>query len=368
MHAKLLQSCPTLWDPMEYSPPGSSVHGIFQQEYWIGFPFPPPGYLPEPGIQLESLMAPALVGGFSTTEPPGKPHNAGYLLLTSVGEVAVICVQTTFWEVSTPPEPNSITLSLQREQCCCPSLKPGPAELSALNILIRFPQVSCFLGDSVVKNLSGAQETWVQSLGWEDLIKKEVATHCSTLAWEKPMDREPGGLQSMGFQKVRFDLVTTRTKSVALMNPFNFPFLAALTRASNSLPLVLSIFSILFISLFLIFGFDSLPSFLYLLSHFYSYFFSPQVMHYTGFSGDHLKHESLLSWQRINYRTEEDSAVSSWSPVYKFALPLKFSSAKAGAGSTSQCAVSITAPCSWQVVETRLFKTIWIKLTLLSWR
>ena len=368
MHAKLLQSCPTLWDPMEYSPPGSSVHGIFQQEYWIGFPFPPPGYLPEPGIQLESLMAPALVGGFSTTEPPGKPHNAGYLLLTSMGEVAVICVQTTFWEVSTPPEPNSITLSLQREQCCCPSLKPGPAELSALNILVRFPQVSCFLGDSVVKNLSGAQETWVQSLGWEDLIKKEVATHCSTLAWEKPMHREPGGLQSMGFQKVRFDLVTTRTKSVALMNPFNFPFLAALTRASNSLPLVLSIFSILFISLFLIFGFDSLPSFLYLLSHFYSYFFFPQVMHYTGFSGDHLKHESLLSWQRINYRTEEDSAVSSWSPVYKFALPLKFSSAKAGAGSTSQCAVSITAPCSWQVVETRLFKTIWIKLTLLSWR
>ena len=111
------------------------------------------------------------------------------------------------------------------------------------------------------------------------------------------MDREPGGLQSMVFQKVRFDLVTTRTKSVALMNPFNFPFLAALTRASNSLPLVLSIFSILFISLFLIFGFDSLPSFLYLLSHFYSYFsfFFPQLMHYTGFSGDHLKHEILLS-------------------------------------------------------------------------
>ena len=357
----------TQWNIVRQAPQSMEFS---RQEYWIGFPFPPPGDLPEPGIQLESLMAPALVAGFSTTEPPGKPHNAGYLLLTSVGEVAVICVQTTFWEVSTPPEPNSIMLSLQREQCCCPSLKPGPAELSALNILIRFPQVSCFLGDSVVKNLSGAQETWVQSLGWEDLIKKEVATHCSILAWEKPMDREPGGLQSMVFQKVRFDLVTTRTKSVALMNPFNFPFLAALTRASNSLPLVLSIFSILFISLFLIFGFDSLPSFLYLLSHFYSYFsfFFPQLMHYTGFSGDHLKHEILLSWQRINCRTEENSAVSSRSLVYKFAVPLKFSSAKAGAGSTSQCAVSITAPCSWQVVETCLFKTIWIKLTLFSWR
>ena len=111
-----------------------------RQEYWIGFPFPPPGDLPEPETQLECLVAPALVGGFSTTEPPGKPHNTGYLLLTSVGEVAVICVQTTFWEVSSPPEPNSIMLSLQRGQCCCPSLKPGPAELSTLNILIRFPK------------------------------------------------------------------------------------------------------------------------------------------------------------------------------------------------------------------------------------
>lgn len=45
----------------------------------------------------------------------------------------------------------------------------------------------------------------------------------------------------MGFQKVRLDAVTTRTKSVALMNPYNLALLAALTRASNSLPLVLSI-------------------------------------------------------------------------------------------------------------------------------
>ena len=79
-------------------------------------------------------------------------------------------------------------------------------------------------------------------------------------------------------------------------------------------------------------------------------------MHNTGFSGDHLKHQSLLSRQRINYHREEDSAVSSQSLVY--VLPLKFSSAKAGAGSTSQCAVPITAPCSQQVVETRLFKML----------
>ena len=42
------------------------------------------------------------------------------------------------------------------------------------------------------------RETWVQSLGWEDPLEKEMATHSSTLAWEIPWTEEPGGLQSMG--------------------------------------------------------------------------------------------------------------------------------------------------------------------------
>ena len=44
------QSCPTLYDLMDCSPPGSSVHGILQQEYWSGLSFPSPGDLPDPGI------------------------------------------------------------------------------------------------------------------------------------------------------------------------------------------------------------------------------------------------------------------------------------------------------------------------------
>ena len=44
------------------------------------------------------------------------------------------------------------------------------------------------------------QEMWVQSLGWEDFLKKEMATHSSILAWEIPWTEEPGGLQSMGLQ------------------------------------------------------------------------------------------------------------------------------------------------------------------------
>ena len=46
------------------------------------------------------------------------------------------------------------------------------------------------------------QETWIQSLGWEDSLEKEMATHSSILAWRLPRTEDPGGLQSMGPQRV----------------------------------------------------------------------------------------------------------------------------------------------------------------------
>ena len=52
---------------MDCSLPGSSVHGVFQQECWSGLPFPSPGDLPEPGIEPAPLMTPAVAGGFFTT-------------------------------------------------------------------------------------------------------------------------------------------------------------------------------------------------------------------------------------------------------------------------------------------------------------
>ena len=52
------------------------------------------------------------------------------------------------------------------------------------------------------------QEMLVQSLGWEDPLKKEMATQSSILAWEIPWTEEAGGLQSMGSQRVRHDLAT----------------------------------------------------------------------------------------------------------------------------------------------------------------
>ena len=56
-----------------------------------------------------------------------------------------------------------------------------------------------------VKRLPAMQETWVRSLGWEDPLEKEMATHSSTLAWKIPWTKEPGRLESMGSQRVRLD-------------------------------------------------------------------------------------------------------------------------------------------------------------------
>ena len=53
----------------------------------------------------------------------------------------------------------------------------------------------------MVRNLPGMQETWVQSLGWEDPLEEGMATHSSILAWRIPWTEEPGGLQSMGLQR-----------------------------------------------------------------------------------------------------------------------------------------------------------------------
>ena len=60
-------------------------------------------------------------------------------------------------------------------------------------------------GAQTVNNLPAIQETWVLSLGQEDPLEKEMATHSSTLAWKIPWMEEHGRLQSMGSQRVRYD-------------------------------------------------------------------------------------------------------------------------------------------------------------------
>ena len=66
-----------------------------------------------------------------------------------------------------------------------------------MKCLPKFPQS--------VKNLTAMQKIWVQSLGREDPLEREMATHSSILAWELPWTEESGGLQSMGSQRIGHD-------------------------------------------------------------------------------------------------------------------------------------------------------------------
>ena len=80
----------------------------------------------------------------------------------------------------------------------------APSQCSRMHCLGRcimqvFPAVQ------MVKNPLAMQETWVQSLGWEDPLEKRKATHSSTMAWRIPWTEEPDRVQYMGSQKVGHD-------------------------------------------------------------------------------------------------------------------------------------------------------------------
>ena len=119
--------------------------GFSRREYWSGFPFTSPGDLPNPVMEPRS---PALQTDTLPSEPPGKPYIYAY-----------ICIY-----------------------------------------LSRACQVA-----QMVKCLSAMRKTQVQSLGWEDPLEKEMATHSSVLAWRIPGTAEPGGLSSMGSHRVGHD-------------------------------------------------------------------------------------------------------------------------------------------------------------------
>ena len=96
--------------------------------------------------------------------------------------------------------------------CCVllPKLFLVIAKLPEIIIYISyFVFLSVFQRASVVaqmvKNRPAMWETWVQSLGWEHPLEERMKAHSSILAWRIPMDKEPGGLQSMGSQRVRHD-------------------------------------------------------------------------------------------------------------------------------------------------------------------
>ena len=76
-------------------------------------------------------------------------------------------------------------------------------------ILPLLPSCWASLVTQMVKSLPAVQDTWVWCLGWEDLLEKEMATHSSGLAWKIPWTGDPGGLQSIGSQRVRHNWATS---------------------------------------------------------------------------------------------------------------------------------------------------------------
>ena len=85
MHAQSFQSCLTLCDSMDHSPPGSSVHWLLEAKYWSGLPYPPAEDLPNPGIEPTSPATPTLQVHSLALSHWGSPHKAcctaGNLLL-----------------------------------------------------------------------------------------------------------------------------------------------------------------------------------------------------------------------------------------------------------------------------------------------
>ena len=121
----------------------------------VGVLFPTPGDLPDLGVEPRSLAPPALADRFFTTAPPRKPLHHVQM---------EIKMSPTLW-----------TSLVAQTVKCLPTIR----------------------------------ETQLQSLGWEDLLEKEMATHSSTLAWKIPWMEKPGRLQSMGSWRVGHDWATS---------------------------------------------------------------------------------------------------------------------------------------------------------------
>ena len=91
--------------------------------------------------------------------------------------------------------------------------------------LFPFSFLSPSLVAQTINDLPVLQETWVQSLGQKDPQEKGMATHCSILAWRIPWAEEPGGLQSMGTQRVGHDWVTKHSITVSVLDTFHHSLL-----------------------------------------------------------------------------------------------------------------------------------------------
>ena len=167
----MAQSSPTLRNPMACSPPGFSVHGILQARIVEWLPVPSPEELPNPGIEHWS---PAL-----------QADSLPFELQESLYSIPI--ATTHFKELEL-----TMSQTLSHIENWLRSWSTGDSYLIQDWIWVYIDRAS--LVAQMVKNLPAMQETWVRSLGQGDPLEKEMATHCSILAWKIPWTEEPGGL------------------------------------------------------------------------------------------------------------------------------------------------------------------------------
>ena len=135
--------------------------GFSRQEYWVGLPFPVPQDLPDPGVKT-CIFCVSCIGR----------------------QILYHCAKEWFW---------------------------GEAKKQTW----KLP------GGSDSKESSCSAKTWVRSLGREGSLEKGMATHSSILAWRIPWTEEPGGLQSMGSQRVGHDWALTLFQTTNILHYFS---------------------------------------------------------------------------------------------------------------------------------------------------
>ena len=183
------QSCPTLCDPVACSPPGSSVPGILQARIleWVAYSFSRGSSWPGDRTQVSRIT--------------GRRFNLGatreallHLWISEKDNRApaskmLLCDRHMIIVIGIPIREGRKWNRHRKEFLVLMSFRIWP---SRIPWWLRWQM----------------QETWVWSLGWEDLLEEGMATHSSVLAWRIPWTEEPAGLQSMGSQRAGHNWAT----------------------------------------------------------------------------------------------------------------------------------------------------------------
>ena len=208
-------SCSTLGTPWTVAHQTPPFIEFSRQEYWSGLPFPSPGDLPDPGIELAAVAAAKSFQSCLTLcdpidgSPPGSPI-PGTLQARTLEWVAISFSNAWKWEVEV--KSLSCVRLLATPWTAAHQAPPSMGFSCRQTLLLSEPPGK----PSVVKNLPPMremQETLVWSLSRKDLLEEEMVIHSSILEWTK----EPGRLQSLGLQRVRRDLVTKQHHSIVLL-------------------------------------------------------------------------------------------------------------------------------------------------------